>query len=62
MLVFIKNQWNQCKSMKIENHSRLRVWFLPVFKIKQLIAIDVYLLLLMLLIIDYDWMVSSGFT
>ena len=62
MLVFIKNQWNQCKSMKIENHSRLWVWFLPAFKIKQLIAIDVYLLLLMLLIIDYDWMVSSGFT
>ena len=46
--------------MKIENHSRLRLWFLLIFNINQLMAIDFYWLLLMLLIIDFDWLVSSG--
>ena len=48
--------------MKIKNHSRLRLWFLLIFSIYQLIAIDFYGLLLMLLIIDFDWMLSSGST
>ena len=48
--------------MKIKNHSRLRLWFLLIFNIYQLIAIDFYGLLLMLLIIDFDWMLSSGST
>ena len=46
--------------MKIKNHSRLRLWFLLIFNIFQLLAIDFYGLLLMLLIIDFDWMLSSG--
>ena len=40
--------------MKIKNHSRLRLRFLLIFNIYQLIAIDFYGLLLMLLIIDFD--------
>ena len=48
--------------MKIENHSRLRIWFLLIFDINQLIAIDFYWLLLVLLITDFDWMLSSGST
>ena len=48
--------------MKIKNHSRLRLWFLLIFNIYQLFAIDFYWLLLMLLIIDFDWMLSSGST
>ena len=47
--------------MKIKNHSRLlRLWFLLIFNINQLIAIDFYWPLLMLLITDFDWMLSSG--
>ena len=45
--------------MKIGCHSRLQLWVLLIFNINQLIAIDFYWLLLMLLIIDFDWMVSS---
>ena len=48
--------------MKIKNHSKLRLWFLSIFNIYQLISIDFYWLLLMLLIIDFDWMLSSGST
>ena len=49
--------------MKIKNHSRLlRLWFLLIFNINQLIAIDFYWPLLMLLITDFDWMLSSGST
>ena len=48
--------------MKIKNHSRLRLWFLLIFNIYQLIAINFYGLLLMLLIIDFVWMLSSGST
>ena len=48
--------------MKIKNHSRLRLWFLLIFSIYQLIAIDFYGLLLMLLIIDFGWMLLSGST
>ena len=60
ILVFNKSQKNQCKSMKTENHSRLWLWLLLIFNINQLIAIDFYWLLLMILIIDFDWMVSSS--
>ena len=48
--------------MKIESHSRLQLWFLLIINVNQLMAIDFYWLLLMLLIIDFDWMVSSGKT
>ena len=48
--------------MKIKNHSRLLLWFLLIFNIYQLIAINFYGLLLMLLIIDFVWMLSSGST
>ena len=40
--------------MKIKNHSRLRLWFLLIFNISQLITINFYWLLLMLLIIDFE--------
>ena len=47
--------------MKIKNHSRLRLWLLLIFNVNQFIVIDFYWLLFMLLIIEFDWMVSSGF-
>ena len=40
--------------MKIERHSRLRLWFLLIVNINQLIPIDFYWLLLMLLIL-IEW-------
>ena len=40
--------------MKIESHSRLRLWFLLIVNINQLIPIDFYWLLLMLLIL-IEW-------
>ena len=40
--------------MKIERHSRLRLWFLLIININQLIPIDFYWLLLMLLIL-IEW-------
>ena len=51
---------NQWKSMKIENHSTLQLWFLLIFNINQLITIDWYWLILIVLIIDSHWLKSSG--